>query len=97
AIAHPKPTRAELRIAHRRATDPRELVQYVVDAPPNFIDVEADPFENARHDAFALIEKGAQQVLGRDLRVPRVARERLSGRERLLGLPGEPVRIYGHG
>ena len=61
-------------------------------------DLGRDP-ESLQHredHALRLRHQRGQEVLGRDLRVVVVARERLRGAERLSGLPGELVGIDRH-
>ena len=72
------------------------LAERLVDAAAHRADVDADALEHAGDDALGLVEQRAQQVLGRDLGVARVARQRLRGAERLLGLAGELVRVECH-
>ena len=61
----------ELRVAHGRAAHLRLLLELVVDAAPQRVEVDADPFDHAGDDAFGLVEQRAQEVQRRDLGVAR--------------------------
>jgi hypothetical protein len=96
ALEHTERARAQLRVAHGRTADARELAQRLVDATPHLGHIDTDALDDAGDDALALVEQRAQEVLGSDLGVSRVARECLRGRKGFLGLTGEAVRIYSH-
>ena len=66
----------EPRVAHRRAGYLRQPRRCFVDPAAHRADIDPDALEDAAHDAFGLIQQCAQQVLGRDLGVARIARRR---------------------
>ena len=87
----------EPRVANGRPRDLRKLRELLVDPTTDRADVDTDPLEHAGHDAFRLVEQGAQHVLGRDLGVAGVAAQRLRGADRFLRLARELVRVECHG
>ena len=58
---------------------------------------DAHPLEDRQHHALGLADQRREQVLGRDLGVVALARERLGGTQGLAGLAGELVGIERHG
>ncbi len=86
----------ELRVAHGRTAHARLPLELLVDAGPQGREVDADPFDHPGDDPFGLVEERAQEVQRRHFGVPGVARTRLRGAERFLGLACESVGVECH-
>ena len=88
--------RGQLRLLGGLAVDLGDARQRVVDPVAQGPARDADALEDGEHHALGLREQARQQVLGRDLRVVQLARERLGGAQGLTGLAGELVGIERH-